>query len=150
MPWLPHLTVACMVECNGKLLFVEERSQGSIVLNQPAGHLEDGETLAQAALRETLEESGCTVELEAIQGIYKHRSLEKDCTYIRVCYLAKLIQEDVNRELDQDIIRTAWLSPEEALQQEARFRSPLVKNCIQDFLNNKTYPLELVDELIDS
>lgn len=147
MRWLPHLTVACMFERDGKLLFVEERSNGVIVLNQPAGHLEENETLQQAAIRETLEESACEVELLSVLGMYSHYSKENNISYYRVCYRAKLLQEHKHRALDQDIIRTLWLSPEQALKEQHRFRSPFVKTCINDYLSNKSYPLELITEL---
>lgn len=150
MRWLPHLTVASIFEREGKLLFVEEHSNGQIVLNQPAGHLEKNETLEEAAIRETLEESACEIELQSILGMYSHYSVENNITYYRVCYRAKLVQEHKHLSLDKDIIRTLWLSPEDAFKEQHRFRSPFVKNCIQDYLNNKSYPLEFITELSNS
>jgi 8-oxo-dGTP pyrophosphatase MutT (NUDIX family) len=147
MRWLPHLTVACIVENNGKLLFVEEFSNGNKVLNQPAGHVEKGETLMQAAIRETFEESACEVQLKNIVGMYSHYSKEKNIGYYRVCYRTKLIQENKNQELDSDIIQTLWLTPEQAIKEQSRFRSPFVKNCIEDYLAGNSYPLELITEL---
>ena len=147
MRWLPHLTVACIVEKQDKLLFVEEYSQGKPVLNQPAGHIEENESLEQAAIRETLEESACLVEPTSILGIYSHHSTENDITYFRVCFRAKLLEEFPDQTLDSDIIRTHWLAPEIALAEQKRFRSPLVKSCIEDYVNNKSYPLSLITEL---
>src|SRR5690606_7730686 len=108
MTWLPHITVACVLENKGKLLFVEERSEGNIVLNQPAGHVEKGETLAQAAIRETLEESACEIRLNALLGIYSHYFEEQDIQYYRFCFIAELIKVHEGRHLDPDIIRTLW------------------------------------------
>jgi ADP-ribose pyrophosphatase YjhB (NUDIX family) len=138
MRWLPHLTVACIVE---------ERSNGQIVLNQPAGHLEKNETLTAAAIRETLEESACEIELGSILGFYSHYAKESDITYFRVCYRAKLLKEHKYLKLDADIIRTVWLSPEDALKEQHRFRSPFVKTCIEDYIKNQSFPLTLINEL---
>ncbi len=146
MRWLPHLTVATMVQHQNRLLFVEERCDGEEVLNQPAGHVEKNESLIEAAMRETLEETGCEVRISALLGMYSHFAKDKNISYYRVCFIAQLIEQHHDRALDTDIIRALWLSPEEAMQQQHRFRSPLVMPCMQDFLKGQNFPLELIKE----
>ncbi len=146
MTWSPHITVACIVEHNHKLLFVEELSAGKAVLNQPAGHVEKGETLISAAIRETLEESACKVEIKSLLGIYTHFLEEQNMTYFRFCFIANLIEEDENGDLDPDIIQTHWIGRDEALSFEQRFRSPLVKRCLDDYFSGQSFPLTLIQE----
>jgi len=147
MRWTPRVTVSCIVEDQDKLLFVEEMSRGKVVLNQPSGHIEKHEDLMQAAIRETLEESGCEVEVSSILGLYQHHTTHNDITYFRVCFHTKLIDKYKSTTLDSGIIRTLWLTPEKALAQQDRFRSPLVKAGIEDYLKGVSYPLELLKNL---
>lgn len=145
--WTPHLTVAAVIEQEGKFLLVEERSEGKIVLNQPAGHVEENETLVEAVIRETLEESGRQFQPEAISGIYRWRSPENGITYLRLAFFGTYGKRDRDLALDTDIITTHWLSLDELQQRDAQLRSPLVMRCIEDYLAGQRYPLELVEEI---
>ncbi|MCU4413174.1 NUDIX hydrolase [Acinetobacter sp. WU_MDCI_Axc73] len=146
--WTPHVTVATVVEKDGRFLFVEEYSEGvtHTVFNQPAGHVECGETLIQAAIRETLEETGHTVEIDALLGIYTYTPpMFPDRTYYRFCFLAHSIEADLNATLDKGIVRAVWMNLNE-LQETARARSPLVTKAIQDALSDQRFPLSLIYE----
>lgn len=145
--WTPHLTVAAVIEEKGKFLLVEERSEGKIVLNQPAGHVEEDETLIEAVIRETLEESGRPFQPQAISGVYRWRNPDNGITYLRLGFCGHHGERDRDLALDTDIITTHWLSIEELHEREAQLRSPLVMRCIEDYLAGKRYPLELVEEL---
>ena len=146
MAWHAHVTVATIVERDGRFLFVEELKQGRLVLNQPAGHLEEGESLQQAALRETFEESACEVDLTGITGIYLYTAPSNGVTYQRVCFSAKLLAEHRDQALDQDIHDTCWLSYAQLLQQHQRLRSELVLRCLEDYLKGEHYPLSLLHD----
>ena len=146
--WTPHVTVATVVEKDGRFLFVEEHSEGvtNTVFNQPAGHVESGETLIQAAIRETLEETGHTVEIDALLGIYTYTPpMFPDRTYYRFCFLAQSVNVDLNATLDTGIVRAVWMNLDE-LQETARARSPLVTKAIQDALSGQRFPLSLIYE----
>jgi ADP-ribose pyrophosphatase YjhB (NUDIX family) len=144
MNWHAHVTVATIVEQDGRFLFVEELQSGRLVLNQPAGHLEPGESLQQAALRETLEESACEVELTGVTGIYLYTAPSNGVTYQRVCFNARLIAEHGERQLDSDIHSACWMTHAQLLQQRERLRSMLVLRCLEDYLNGPSFPLELI------
>lgn len=146
MTWSSHITVACIVEHNHKLLFVEELSDGKAVLNQPAGHVEKGETLINAAIRETMEESACQVEIQSLLGVYTHFLEEQNLTYFRFCFIARLIEEHRDKSLDSDILQTHWLERAEASSLEHQFRSPLVKRCLDDYFLGQSFPLTLIQE----
>lgn len=139
-----HLTVATTCHRNGLLLMVEERDGGQLVLNQPAGHVEAGEGIKAAALRETLEETGYRVELEAVLGISVLES-SKGITYYRVSFLATCPKQSPNEDLDPDIERALWMTPEEILSQD-NHRSSLVAKDLDRFLFGPRYPLEMIDE----
>ncbi|MBK0062296.1 MULTISPECIES: NUDIX hydrolase [unclassified Acinetobacter] len=146
--WTPHITVATVVEKDRRFLFVEEHTEGvtHTVFNQPAGHVECGETLIEAAIRETLEETGHSVEIDALLGIYTYTPpMFPDRTYYRFCFLAHSIKADLNATLDTGIIRAVWMNLNE-LQETARARSPLVTKAIQDALSGQRYPLSLIYE----
>ena len=146
--WTAHVTVATVVEKNGKFLFVEEHTEGvtHTVFNQPAGHVECGETLIQAALRETMEETGHSVEIQSLLGIYTYTPpMFPDRTYFRFCFLAKDIQHHIDAQLDTDIVGTAWMTLDE-LKESARARSPLVTKAIEDALSGQSFPLSLIYE----
>ncbi len=145
--WTPHLTVAAVIEEAGKFLLVEERSEGKVVLNQPAGHVEEEETILQAVVRETLEESGRHFQPEAISGLYRWRSPENGYTYLRLAFCGAHGERNRDLALDTDIIDTHWLSLDELHERETQLRSPLVMRCIEDYLAGKRYPLQLVEEL---
>lgn len=141
----PHITVATLVEKAGRFLMIEERSNGLVVFNQPAGHVEEGESLVEAALRETLEESGWQVELSGFLGSYVLNIPSKSRIYYRFCFIAEARQQ-VTQQLDPDIIAAHWLSHEEILARTGQLRSPLVLQCIEDYRAGKRYPLDIIKE----
>jgi ADP-ribose pyrophosphatase YjhB (NUDIX family) len=144
MHQLPHITVATVVECAGKFLMVKEKSGGRLVYNQPAGHVELNESLLDAAIRETLEETAWRVNLEQLLGIYQYTSPENGITYIRHCFIAKAIEPRTERNLDKDITEAVWVSLEDLEQRESEMRSPLVLEVIRDYLKGISYPLRLI------
>ena len=144
MQWQPHITVATVIEDDGRFLFVEEVKAGRLVLNQPAGHLEANESLREAALRETLEETGWDVELTALLGIYLYTAPSNGVTYQRVCFSARPVRHDAERELDNDISGITWLTRDELATQPERWRSELVLRCVDDYLAGIRGSLELV------
>ena len=144
MDWQPHITVATVIEENGRFLFVEEFKAGRMVLNQPAGHLEANESLREAALRETLEETGWDVELTALLGIYLYTAPSNGVTYQRVCFSARPVRHDPERELDSDISGITWLTRGELAAQPERWRSELVLRCVDDYLAGIRGSLELL------
>ena len=146
MTWHPHITVATIVEHNGRFLMVEESQAGQPVLNQPAGHLEPDETLRQAAIRETLEETGWEVELSAVVGIYLYTAPSNGVTYQRVCFAARPVLHHPQRPLDSDILATHWLSRDELATQPERWRSELVPRCIDDYLAGPLHSPDVVRE----
>ncbi len=144
MTWHPHITVATIVEANGRFLMVEESKGGRLVLNQPAGHLEPNETLRQAALRETLEETGWTVELSGVVGIYLYTAPSNGVTYQRVCFAATPLTHDPQRTLDEGITGALWMTRDELVAQPERWRSELILRCIDDYLAGQPYDLAVV------
>lgn len=144
MRFTPHVTVATIVEDQGRFLLVEELAGGRAVFNQPAGHLEADESLMQAALRETLEETGWDVELTGVTGIYLYTAPSNGVTYQRVCFSAKALRRHPERQLDEGIIGPRWLSRDELAAQPERWRSELVLRCIDDYLEGPEFPLALI------
>jgi 8-oxo-dGTP pyrophosphatase MutT (NUDIX family) len=146
--WAPHVTVACVIEQDGKYLMVEERdkSSGKLVFNQPAGHLESGELLQEAALRETLEETGWRVKLTAVLGIALYTAPTNGTTYYRTTFLAQTVEQLDGAELDPDIHAVHWLDYEEILARADRMRSPLVLAVIERYRRGEWSPLELIHE----
>jgi len=146
--WKPSTTVAAVVEQGGRLLMIEEHTADGLRLNQPAGHLDPGETLVQAAVRETLEETGWTVAPQAVLGTYMARyanaSRGIDVTYLRHTFVCSPVSHDPCRALDTGIVRALWLTPDEILATPERHRSPLVSRAVLDWLAGRRYPLELV------
>lgn len=146
MRWTPHATVATIVEDKGRFLLVEELSGGRLVLNQPAGHLEQHERLVDAARRETLEETGWQVEPEYLLGLYIYHSAHNGITYHRTCFSARAIEHDPHRPLDEGIQRALWLTRDEVAANAERLRSAMVLQCIDDYLAGIRYPLSLIHE----
>lgn len=143
-----HIVVATVVEREGRFLFVEERIAGASVLNQPAGHWEEHETLFDAAVRETLEETGWEVSLDAFLGLYEYQPPTLDYGFLRIAFLATALRHDPDRPLDEGIERAVWLSPDELREQAARHRSPMVQACVDDARAGRRYPLALVQHLV--
>ncbi|WP_416425227.1 NUDIX hydrolase [Pseudomonas sp. App30] len=143
-PWIPHVTVATVIEDNGRFLLVEELKGGRAVLNQPAGHLEPDESLIEAAIRETLEETGYDVELTGVIGIYLYTAPSNGVTYQRVCFAGKPLHHDPERKLDHGIIGPQWLTRDEIIEQKPRWRSELLLQCIDDYLEQPLHSLALI------
>jgi 8-oxo-dGTP pyrophosphatase MutT (NUDIX family) len=147
MVWKPDVTVAAVVERDGRFLLVEERASGRIVLNQPAGHLEDGETLLDAVARETLEETAWGFAAQAVVGIYVWRPEHSARTFLRIAFCGELLDHDPGRPLDRGIVRTRWLTRAEIVAQGSRTRSPLVLRCVDDYLAGVRHPMSLITHL---
>lgn len=144
MVWKPNVTVAAVLERDGKFLLVEEETDDGIRYNQPAGHLECGESLNDAVIRETLEEAAYTFAPEYLVGIYNWRREDKDVTYLRFAFGGVITGHDAVRQLDAGIIAARWLTLDEIRALAPRHRSPLILRCIEDWLAGKRYPLDLL------
>lgn len=146
--WKPSVTVAAIIERDGRYLLVEEETPEGLRLNNPAGHLDPGESPAQGVARETLEETAHAFAPTALVGIYLSRfqreSTGEDVTYLRFAFCGELGAFDPERKLDTGIVRTLWMTPEELRASADRHRSPLVLRCIEDHLAGRRYPLETV------
>jgi 8-oxo-dGTP pyrophosphatase MutT (NUDIX family) len=150
MGWKPDVTVAAVAERDGRFLLVEERASGRLVINQPAGHLEDGETFLEAIVRETLEETAWVFRPQSIVGVYVWRPAHQSRTFLRVAFAGDLESHDPARTLDHGILRTRWLSREQLAEPRLRLRSPLVLQCADDYLAGARYPLALINHLISA
>ena len=144
MQHLPHITVASVIERDGQYLMVKEKSDGLIVYNQPAGHLEANETLIEAAQRETLEETGWRVEIKYLLGIYQYTSPVNGIYYVRHCFIAEPVQQIPDYQLDIDIIEAQWLSQRELQANTGQMRSPLVLKVIADYVSGQRFPLNIL------
>ncbi|MFM1989712.1 MAG: hypothetical protein RJA99_2669 [Pseudomonadota bacterium] len=146
--WKPNSTVAAVVERDGRLLMVEEHTAEGLRLNQPAGHLDPGESLERAAVRETLEETGWQVEPVALLGLYmaRYRSAREgvDVTYLRHAFVCRPLSHDPARPLDTGIVRALWMTPDEILAAPERHRSPAVERTVRDWLAGRRFPLDLI------
>ncbi len=140
--WFPHVTVATIVEKDGKFLMVEENLHGKKLLNQPAGHLDEGETLVQAAIRETQEESAWQVEILHLIEFSQWTSPNSNTHFLRACFAGKAIKHFPKQELDDGIIRALWMSRDEVKQNSQRLRSPLVLDHIDHYIAGKRYDLD--------
>lgn len=145
--WQPDVTVATVVVANGRLLCVEERVNGRLVLNQPAGHLEPDESLLEAALRETREETGWDVRLTAFLGAYQWKAPETGRHYLRFAFAAEPERHDPARTLDEGIVQALWLTPDELLAARERHRSPMVWQVVADHLAGHRSPLSVLQHL---
>ncbi len=146
MTWKPHATVAVIVEDQQeRYLLVEERSEGRIVFNQPAGHIEEGEPIVEAARREALEETGWQVEPHAFLGMYRYIAPANGVTYFRFCFAARAVQH-VSDQLDDGIIAAHWLTVDEIRRLGERLRSPMVLDCIMDYRSGRRFPLDVIVE----
>ncbi len=147
--WKPNVTVAAIIERDGKFLLVEEEvddGQGGKELrfNQPAGHLDEGESLVAACAREALEETAWHFTPEHLVGIYQWQRPARDITYLRFAYCGCLGEFEARRPLDTGIVRAVWMTPAEIEATRERHRSPLIQQCVADYLAGRRYPLELV------
>ncbi|MBI3897061.1 MAG: NUDIX hydrolase [Gammaproteobacteria bacterium] len=147
MIWKPNVTVAAIAEQDGRFLLVEERDNRALVLNQPAGHLDEGESLIAAVIRETLEETAWHFAPQALLGIYRWQHPSKGTTYLRFAFIGRALEHEPNRVLDDGIVRALWLTPAEIQQQASRHRSPQVQRCIDDYRAGRRYPLDLLADL---
>jgi ADP-ribose pyrophosphatase YjhB (NUDIX family) len=146
MRWTPHATVATIVEDQGRFLLVEEMAGGRLVLNQPAGHLEENERFVDAARRETLEETAWHVEPEHFLGLYVYKAPANGVTYHRACFTARPLRHEPTRTLDDGIQQALWLTRDEIAARADQLRSQLVLDCIDDYLAGVRYPLSLIHE----
>jgi len=143
MVWKPSVTVAAVIERDGRFLFVEEKIDGRLVLNQPAGHLDPGESLIEACRREVLEETAHHFEPQALVGVYRWHYAPKNVTFLRLCFTGPVVGFEAGRKLDKGIVAAPWLTPDELDARRSDHRSPLVAKCVADFLAGKRFPLEL-------
>ena len=141
--WKPSVTVAAVIERGGKFLLIQERISGRLVLNQPAGHLDPGESLAAACRREAMEETAHHFEPTSLVGIYRWRDPRKDFTFLRFAFRGEVGAAE-NRPLDKEIVGVQWLAPDEIRQRRAEHRSPLVQKCVDDFLAGRSFPLDVL------
>jgi phosphatase NudJ len=144
--WKPSVTVAAIVEHDGRYLLVEEETPEGLRLNNPAGHLDEGESLLQGVVREALEETARRFEPSALLGVYlsrfKRPLRDEDVTYLRFAFCGTVGEAEPGRVLDDGIVRTLWLTPDEIRASRARHRSPLLLRCVEDHLAGRRYPLE--------
>ena len=143
--WTPHVTVATIVEKDNQYLLVHEAPDGHSVYNQPAGHLEDGESLIEAAARETLEETGWKITITEYLGMYRYIA-PNGITYLRHGFVAEADTFYPDQPLDEGIIEAVWMSYDDILTMESSMRSPMVKQLIEDYRSGKRYPLAVLNE----
>jgi 8-oxo-dGTP pyrophosphatase MutT (NUDIX family) len=142
--WKPNVTVAAVVERDGRFLLVEEETEGGVRYNQPAGHLEQGESLVEACAREALEETAWHFRPTALVGVYQWPRPRGDITYLRFAFAGDLGAEEVGRPLDTGILRAVWLTAAEIEACQAQHRSPLIVQCVQDWLAGRRFPIDLI------
>lgn len=142
--WKPNVTVAAVIEKDGRYLLVEEETETGLRFNQPAGHLEPGESIVEATAREVLEESAYVFVPQALVGVYQWTRPAGDITYLRFAFCGELGEFDPARTLDAGIVRTVWMTPAELEATRERHRSPLIWQCVQDHLAGRRYPLDLI------
>jgi 8-oxo-dGTP pyrophosphatase MutT (NUDIX family) len=145
----PRVTVAALVERDGRFLLVEERDpQGRLVINQPAGHVEAGESLLDAVIRETFEETGWSIAPAALVGTYIWGRADHSISYLRIAIAGDAVQHHPDSPLDDGIERAVWLSRSELLERQAEHRSALVLRCVDDYLSGERYPLSVLKSLL--
>lgn len=144
MVWKPNVTVAAVLEREGRFLLVEEVCDDGLRYNQPAGHLECRESLIDAVVRETLEETAYHFAPNYLLGVYNWRHEAKDVTYLRFAFGGEIVGHDAARRLDDGIVAARWLTLDEIRASVARHRSPLILRCVEDYLAGKRYPLDIL------
>ena len=142
--WKPNVTVAALIERDGAFLLVEEETDDGIRFNQPAGHLDAGESLVEACAREALEETAWQFRPTALVGVYQWPRPQGDITYLRFAFAGELGAHEENRRLDAGILRAVWMTPAEIEATRERHRSPLILQCVQDWLSGRRFPLDLI------
>ena len=146
--WKPNVTVAAIIEKEGRYLLIEEHTQEGLRLNNPAGHLDPGESPAQGCAREALEETAHAFTPTALVGIYVSRfqrpASGEDITYVRMAFCGDIGPHQAQLKLDEGIVRTLWMTPEEVRASADRHRSPLVLRCIEDHLAGQRFPLGVI------
>lgn len=147
MIWKPHTTVAAIIEQDGRFLLVEEETADGVRLNQPAGHVENGETLLEAVIRETREETAYRFTPHHLLGIYHWRYPSRDITYVRFAFIGKADQLQKGQALDDGIIRALWLTADEIRASQPQHRSPQVLACVEHYLTGQHFPLNVITHL---
>jgi len=142
--WKPNVTVAAVIEREGRFLLVEEETEDGVRFNQPAGHLDQGESLAAACAREALEETAWRFTPTALVGIYQWPRPRGDITYLRFAFSGVLGEHEAGRALDAGILRAVWMTADEVRASQPRHRSPLIAQCVSDYLAGRRFPLDLV------
>jgi 8-oxo-dGTP pyrophosphatase MutT (NUDIX family) len=145
--WKPNVTVAAIIEQQGQFLLVEEKTERGNRFNQPAGHLEDNETLIQAVIRETMEESAYAFTPQALVGIYHWKHPVNHVTYLRFAFTGTIDAHYPDQTLDDGIIRAVWMSAYDIRERQTLMRSPQVLMCVDDYLAGKRYPLDAMTYL---
>jgi ADP-ribose pyrophosphatase YjhB (NUDIX family) len=149
MVWKPHVTVAAVIERNGRFLLVEEHTSNGLQFNQPAGHLEENESLIEAVKREVFEETAWQFEPEYLVSIQLWRKKPRSPSYLRCCFAGQCHSHDPNQPLDEGVVATHWLNREEIQLQQHRLRSPLVSISVDEYLNGQRYSLSMLKSFID-
>lgn len=142
--WKPNVTVAALAEREGRFLLVEEETAEGLRFNQPAGHLDEGESLVEACAREMEEETAHAFTPTELVGVYQWPRPQGDITYLRFAFAGKVGAHDPARALDAGIVRAVWLTPAEIEACADRHRSPLVLQCVRDYLAGRRFPLDLI------
>jgi len=145
--WKPHATVAAVIEKDQRFLMVEENIDGVNCINQPAGHLESGESLVTAVVRECLEETAWIVQPDYLIGIYRWQLADSEQTYLRFTFAAHAREQQIHQPLDNDIIAAHWLSYKQLASGKYSLRSPMVLRCIDDYLSGQEYSLSLLRDI---
>ena len=146
--WKPNVTVAALIERDGRFLLVEEETSDGLLLNNPAGHLDPGESPIQGVVRETLEETACAFEPAGFLGMFMSRFRRtrtgEDITYLRLAFFGSVGEADPTLELDEGIVRAVWMTADEIRACPERHRSPLVLECLEAYLAGERYPLSIL------
>jgi len=142
--WKPNVTVAALIERDGYFLLVEEETADGLRFNQPAGHLDEGESLVAACAREAMEETAHAFTPTELVGVYQWPRPQGDITYLRFAFAGKVGAHDTARQLDTGILRAVWMTREEIEASAGRHRSPLVLQCVHDYLSGRRFPLDLI------
>ncbi len=142
--WKPNVTVAAVVTDQDRFLLVEEETSQGIRYNQPAGHLEPGESLIEAVIRETREETAWVFTPTALLGVYQYRHPGDNVTYLRFAFTGDIADHHPRQPLDEGILRALWMPVEEIRAKQNLHRSPLLLQCVEDHLAGRRFPLELI------